>query len=60
MYWMKYFLVEKLFKQFKQLLEKKAEAEQPAPTMAVPAQTTTPDPLAAGAATAPPLPPLSN
>ena len=44
----------------RQLLEKKAEAEQPAPTVAVPAQTTTPDPLAGGAATAPPLPPLSN
>jgi hypothetical protein len=44
----------------RQLLEKKAEAEQPTPAVAVPTQTTIPDPLTAGAATAPPLPPLSN
>jgi uncharacterized membrane protein YebE (DUF533 family) len=44
----------------RQLLEKKSEAKQPTPTMAVPAQTTAPDPLAAGSASAPPLPPLTN
>jgi hypothetical protein len=44
----------------RQLLEKKAETEQPTPAVAVPAQPTAPDPLAAGSASAPPLPPLTN
>jgi hypothetical protein len=44
----------------RQLLEKKAETGQPTPTMGVPAQTTSPDPLATGSATAPPPPPLAN
>jgi hypothetical protein len=44
----------------RQLLEKKVEAEKTTPTMAVPAQTTAPDPLAAGSASAPPLPPLTK
>ena len=44
----------------RQLLEKKVEAEKTTPTMAVPPQTTAPDPLAAGSASAPPLPPLTN
>jgi hypothetical protein len=44
----------------RQLLEKKAEAEQPTPTVPLPAPTNAPDPLAAGSASAPPLPPLTN
>ena len=44
----------------RQLLEKKAETEQPTPAVAVPAQPPAPDPLAAGSASAPPLPPLTN
>jgi hypothetical protein len=44
----------------RQLLKKKAEADQPTPTDAVPTQAPAPDPLAAGSASAPPLPPLTN
>jgi len=44
----------------RQLLERKAETQQPNPAVAIPVQTTAPDPLAAGSASAPPLPPLNN
>lgn len=44
----------------RQLLEKKTEAQQPTPATTVPTQSTSPDPLAAGSASAPPLPPLAN
>jgi hypothetical protein len=44
----------------RQLLEKKAESQQATPSIALPAQTTAPDPLASGSASAPPLPPITN
>jgi hypothetical protein len=44
----------------RQLLEKQAEAQQPSPTAATPVQTTGPDPLETGSASAPPPPPVSN
>lgn len=44
----------------RQLLEKKTEAKQPAPVIAPPTETTIPDPLAGGAASAPIVPAVPN